>query len=235
MIEMPVFRAIYEALRKDIVQGVFAPGSVLPSEQALSTRFGVARPTLRKSLSLLSHDGLIVKHQGKGSVVTGRPKGIGILSVWGTTSALEGRIRTHVVAGPEHRSWTEAFHFPLTERQQSLGCLYFERLRYLNDKPIFLDLTCLPAEPFIRDFPGAQLEDGSLFELLRQRYDLHIAGGVQQLFALKADRQVCAALHVPYGSPVLELNRRIETSREGYCFFSRLYCATKGFGLMGSF
>lgn len=47
------------ALRDGIAQGRFAPGSRLPTEQALTEHFGVSRPTVRAALALLQEEGLI--------------------------------------------------------------------------------------------------------------------------------------------------------------------------------
>ena len=85
---LPQYKKVYEDLRKQIVDGIFKEGDLLPSENELCSVYGVTRPTVRQALSSLVSDGFIKKHQGKGSIVHKLPKGIGILSIAGTTSAL---------------------------------------------------------------------------------------------------------------------------------------------------
>ncbi len=51
---------------------------------------------------MLVNDGFIIRHQGKGSIVQGQPKGIGILSLSGTTSAIgEDKLTTHIIVKPK--------------------------------------------------------------------------------------------------------------------------------------
>lgn len=109
MVELPRYKQVYETLRRHIAEGVYSAGDLLPSEHELSIVHRVARPTVRRALDQLVADGFILKHQGKGSIVKGVPKGIGILSLTGTTSAV-GRedFLTHIILRPEVRSWTEA-------------------------------------------------------------------------------------------------------------------------------
>ncbi len=52
--------------------GSMEVGEALPSEQVLAESFGVCKMTLRRALSLLAANGLIVKKNGVGSVVAGK-------------------------------------------------------------------------------------------------------------------------------------------------------------------
>ncbi|HLF35446.1 MAG TPA: GntR family transcriptional regulator, partial [Cyclobacteriaceae bacterium] len=80
------YRKLYEMLRRHISDGLYPEGSLLPSENELCRIHEVTRPTVRQALSKLVNEGYIQKHQGKGSIVKTLPKGIGILSIEGTTS-----------------------------------------------------------------------------------------------------------------------------------------------------
>lgn len=65
--------SIYQEIFSLIVSGEYAPGSRLPSEQALSQNFGVSRPVVREALARLRDDDLIVSQRGSGSYVNRRP------------------------------------------------------------------------------------------------------------------------------------------------------------------
>lgn len=234
MEDMPRYRLIYEALRAEIADRKYAPGDALPSENELCNRYKVTRPTVRKALDMLTADGFITRHQGRKSVVKGTPKGIGILSLSGTTTALGGPLRTPVIVRPEIREWDDAFGFPLTDAERAAGCVYFERLRVLNGEPVLLDITMMPNNGIPR-FTSIDMEDQSLFDLLRTRYQINVTGGEQQLFAISADRHLREHLKVRQGYPVLQLNRRIETSRDGFRIYSRIFCVTGKYGLSGTF
>ena len=223
---------MYETLRGQIASGEFRPGDLLPSEHDLCRRYRLARPTVRKALDQLVADGFIVKHQGKGSIVKGAPKGIGILSLTGTTSALSSaNLSTHIILKPESRPLDEAFSFPVEPQEQRAGCFYFERLRL---EPVFFDITMLPDINLPR-FAEYDLENRSLFDSLRTRYQIVVTGGTQQLFAIRADKRLQEDLNVRAGHPILQLNRKIETNRPGFHIYSQVFCATQGYGLIGTF
>jgi DNA-binding GntR family transcriptional regulator len=235
MDNLPQYKQIYEALREQISNGTYVSGDMLPSEYDLCAHYGVARLTVRKALEQLSADGIIVKRQGKGSVVKGAPKGIGILSLTGTTSALSrSDLSTRIIERPEVRKWTEAFSFPVEENEQSAGCIYFERLRLLDNVPVFFDITMLPNINLPR-FLEYDLENRSLFDSLRTQYQIVVTGGTQQLFAIRADKRLQEYLNVHAGHPVLQLNRKIDTNRPGFHIYSQIFCVTQKYGLIGTF
>lgn len=66
---MKKYEAVALAIRNDIEKGVYVEGQALPTEDTLTTQFSVSRQTIRKALSCLVEDDLIVKRQGSGSVV----------------------------------------------------------------------------------------------------------------------------------------------------------------------
>ena len=128
---IPHYRKLYVKLRRHILDGVYQPGDILPSENELCAINSVTRPTVRQALDLLANEGLIKKHQGLGSVVQIQPKGIGILSIKGTTSAIgKENLKTRVIVDPYVRKWPEVFVFELSDIEKESGCIHFERIRY---------------------------------------------------------------------------------------------------------
>lgn len=66
---LPKFAAIAETLRLRILEGVYAPGTRLPSSNDLPAEFGVGKQTIVRVLGDLSREGLIVSRQGRGTFV----------------------------------------------------------------------------------------------------------------------------------------------------------------------
>jgi GntR family transcriptional regulator len=67
--DLPLYRRLVQALRRDIVNGRFPVGSLLPTESELCERFGVSRHTVREALRCLRDDGLVSSRQGSGTEV----------------------------------------------------------------------------------------------------------------------------------------------------------------------
>ncbi|MER7954752.1 GntR family transcriptional regulator [Streptomyces sp. NPDC096030] len=66
MNKQPKYRQVADALRREIDSGVYPPGSRLPSEADLSSRFDASRNTVRSGLNMLVSEGLISSSQGLG-------------------------------------------------------------------------------------------------------------------------------------------------------------------------
>ncbi len=232
---IPQYRILYELLRKHIEEGVYKEGDLLPSENDLCQIHQVTRPTVRQALTALVNDGFIKKQQGKGSIVNNLPMGIGILSVTGTTSAIGSKdLKTEIMVKPTIRNWKEPFMYSLSDIEKESGCIYFERLRLLEDRPVFYDITYLPNINLPR-FTSLQLTDRSLFSVLRKNFGLEVTGGEQRLRAISADKRIAGFLKIDSKKPVLNIDRKIATNRPGFYFYSRLYCNTEISPIFGIF
>lgn len=233
--EVPQYRKLYEVLRAMIEDNTFRSGEMLPSENELCRIHHLTRPTVRKALDLLVNEGSIVRQQGKGSIVQGKPKGIGILSLAGTTTAI-GRenLTTRIIEKPQIRNWEDAFGFEISENERELGCIYMERLRLISNVPIFYDVTMIPNRNLPR-FTARKFENKSLFEMLRKHYQIQVKGGVQRILAITADERIRNHFRVEKGHPVLRIDRKLDTNRAGFSFYSQVYCNTQDYSLIGTF
>lgn len=233
--KIPQHRKMYELLRKHIVEGVYPEGSLLPSENDLCITHEVTRPTVRQALSRLASEGYILKHQGKGSIVRSLPKGIGILSLQGTTSGVgKHNLETQPVGKPKIMKWPDAFSFELSELELESGCIVLERTRIVDGSPVLYDVSYIPNINLPR-FTHKNFENKSLFDVMRSAYDIEVIGGNQNIMAIRATKEIAKFLHINEGDPVLKLERKMETNRSNYSFYSSIYCNTNNFYLEGSF
>lgn len=232
---LPIHKLIYEQIRRHITEGLYKEGDILPSENDLCRIHNSTRPTIRKALDKLMNEGYILKQQGKGSIVKGLPKGVGILSLLGTTSALgKENLLTQIIVKPEIRHWDDAFTFSLSETEKEFGCIYFERLRLVNGKPVFYDITKIPNINLPR-FASRSFENKSLFDILRRQYQIEVTGGEQKILAITPDENLQKHLKIKQGQPVVQLNRKISTNRVGFFIYSQVFCNTDEYALYGTF
>jgi GntR family transcriptional regulator/GntR family frlABCD operon transcriptional regulator len=232
---IPQYKKLYEILRRHITEGVYSEGDLLPSENELCRLYGMTRPTVRQSLAALAGAGYIRKHQGKGSIVHRLPREIGILSVSGTTTAVgDMNLRTKIIAGPVIRPWEESFMFPLSGLEREAGCIYMERLRLLEGFPIFYDISFI-ANIRLPRITSRQFENRSLFQILRDHYQVEIKGGEQRIKAIPASGKISRYLKISPGEPVLHLERKMETNVPGLFVYSSIYCNTEKYSIYGTF
>ncbi len=67
----PVYEQIIEGVEKNILMGVYTPGSVLPSLREMSVMLGINPNTIQKSYAELIRRGVIVPAPGSGTYVAG--------------------------------------------------------------------------------------------------------------------------------------------------------------------
>ena len=65
----PLYRQIKYLITESLVSGEWRPGDPIPSEIELAQRYSVSQGTVRKAISELADQKLLVRHQGKGTFV----------------------------------------------------------------------------------------------------------------------------------------------------------------------
>lgn len=235
MNNIPQYRKIYELLRKHIISGIYEEGSLLPSENELCQLHGLTRPTVRQALDSLVKEGLIVKKQGKGSIVRKPPQNIGILSIEGTASVIGGKyLKTEILQKPVLTGWGNNFPFEITEAERESGCIYLERLRFVDEKPVFYDINHLPNINLPR-LTSRSFENKSLFETLRIHYQIQVTGGEQRLKAMRCPDNIARLLKIKKDEPVLYLERKMNTNRDGFHIYSIIWFNSMHHSIFGRF
>ncbi|MGH6655938.1 MAG: GntR family transcriptional regulator [Actinocrinis sp.] len=119
----PLWRAIADVLRAEILAEHYPPGTALPGEVAMAARYHTSRPTVRRAIFELAGEGLLSAAQGRGTFVRARPDRRLILITGTTHIDLLGAPHATVDAGwwPEdhpdtatHPAATDAVITPAT-------------------------------------------------------------------------------------------------------------------------
>jgi len=67
----PKYQTVADTLRQEIADGIYSETQPLPTEHLLCRRFDMSRQTVRKALSVLENERLIIRRQGSGSYLRG--------------------------------------------------------------------------------------------------------------------------------------------------------------------
>ena len=242
---IPQYQSLYETLRQDIIRGLFKAGDLLPSESVLQQQYRLTQPTIRQALSLLVQEGYIRKHQGKGSIVQAIPIGLGVMSLKTHTVNADDQasvsaefssefITTRILAKPYLTSFPDELLFYPVDEDPKTTYYCFERLRSVKDRPVFYEKLILPNR-YLPGFPRQRLANRSFFDLLRTKYGLVVTGGEQKIQALAANELIANQLQLQLGNPVLRLEKRIDTNKSDFSFYSLLFARTDQFLLQGRF
>ena len=228
------YQQIQHYIKKRIQTGKYVMGGYLPSENDFCRKFNTTRTTVRKALDELIKEGFIVKEHGKGSRVLERSKSLGLLTVKGFSGSTEYDVKTMVTKKPKVMPWDKMISFPLTDDESQSQCVYFQRVRYINDKPVVLEnnwyslhaLELVNSDEFV---------EGSFFKTLSQEYLIEITGSEQEIRAVRASEDVANNLGVSVGTPILQIMIRFRTSRSGLNLYGNLYCHTSDYPIRNSY
>lgn len=202
-----LYQRIKEYLQEEIDAGRLAAGDRVPSERELAERFNISRMTVRHALTELVNEGTLYRYQGKGTFVA-RPKIRQGLT--GLTSFTEDMRSRGLTPGARVLS-VSAVPAPYKARK-ALGLdhetrvVRIERLRLADDEPMALEVTHLPYTRFA-NLESENLEDQSLYQLLKAKYGINILSATQTIEPAVADGRLAEVLSVPEGALLLLLER----------------------------
>ena len=184
-------------------------GNAIPSERQLSSDLGVSRLTVRAALDELAREGYVVRRRGSGTYVQ-HPKVSQDLTM---TSFSEDMRRRGLEPGSRTLSLTTTLAGARLGRflqvSPSEPILVAKRLRLADGEAMAIETLHIPEALA----PGLtpQSLDGSLYELLQDRYGIVIASGTQVIEPTVTNEEESAALGLPLHSPAFLFER---TSRD---------------------
>ena len=228
---LPLYERVSADLKKEIDKGVYKVGDLLPSENELCASYNTTRPTVRQALHRLINMGYIVRQQGKGSIVAEPKRALGILSVNGVTAGVGSKkLKTAILQKPTERDWHPELLQEISEAEHKAGCVYFTRLRFIDNKPIIFEETFI-SNIGMKGLTRCNLENKSLFKTLGDRYNMEIKGGMQKIWAKKADKAIGDLLKVKRNSPIVFVKRKLNTNIKGVNIYSWLSGSTEEYYL----
>ena len=206
-VPIPKYHRIKEVMLGRMADGTWPPGAAIPSEPELCQEFEVSRITVRKAVGDLVHDGRLQTVQGKGTfVATPKLRQRFVQRAFGIYEDMERRglrlttvvIRQEVIpASPEV---AKRLRLTATDLVHAIV-----RVRSAQDEKILVSTTYVPYALC----PGLVEDDlaaGSLYSLLRARYNLRIGYGERSLEAVAAGSREARLLEIALASPLLRLD-----------------------------
>jgi GntR family transcriptional regulator len=202
----PLYSQVYETLVKRIADGVWRPGQVLPSEQALALQLGVSQGTVRKALDALAVDKVIERRQGKGTYVAELTQERSLFRFFRLTRA-DGA-RAVPTSGEESVKRRRA----RTQEAKALGIaataevIEIARTRFVDDAPIASERIVVPRDYFPDLDRHAPLPN-ALYALYQREYGINIVSTEERLSADSAGRDDVRRMRLALGAPLLQVER----------------------------
>lgn len=181
-------------------------GQAIPSERQLSSDLGVSRLTVRAALDDLVREGFLVRRRGSGTFVS-EPKIAQELTMTSFTEDVKRRgmrpaSRTlSLETVPAGARLGRLLHVSPSE-----PITVAKRVRLADRETMAIETLHVRAA-LVPGLSAADLERGSFYELLRERYEIAIAGGVQSIEPTVTNEEESSALGVPLHSPAFLFER----------------------------
>jgi GntR family transcriptional regulator len=195
-------------------------GGALPSERQLSVDLGVSRLTVRAALDELVREGYLIRRRGSGTFVR-EPK---IAQELTMTSFSEEMRRRGMTPG------SRTLSLETTTAGAYLGrCLHVspsepvvvaKRLRLADGESMAIETLHVP-ESLVPGLEPKDLDRGSFYELLAERYGITIVGGIQTIEPTVTNEDESEELGVPLHSPAFLFERTTRSESDDIVEFVR--------------
>jgi GntR family transcriptional regulator len=190
---------------RDLIEQL-AVGDSIPSERQLTKDLGVSRLTVRAALDDLVREGHLVRRRGAGTFVS-EPKIAQELTMSSFTDDIRARGMTPGSRTLELRTVAAGARLGrVLHVSPSEAVVVAKRLR-LADRETMAIETLHVRESLIPGLTKGDLENGSFYALLRDRYGIEIVGGQQTIEPTVTNEEESAALGVPLHSPAFLFER----------------------------
>ena len=199
---MVLYQQVASTLKEEILNGTLAQGKRIGSQKELEDRFNVSKITIRKAISLLEEDDLVVTIHGKGTYVTKDKVKQNLDHLQSLTdiikmSGFEPKI---AVIKKEHVKLEDTFI-----DETGIECLYVERLHSIKENPVAIAKIYIPAE-YGETINETELEANTIYELL-EKQGIAVKHATQSIEACPATEALGKILNVDVGTPLLKAKR----------------------------
>jgi DNA-binding GntR family transcriptional regulator len=216
MADEPITQRISADLRRQIQEGTFGPGALMPSEPEVARQYGVSRQTARIALQALEQEGLVIVRPRRGRIVRSPQRLLWHLSeferpdhtvlstsdAWETDIESQGHdptrqdLQVERIAPPE----TVAARLNLDPRKDT--SVVRRHVRYIDDKPAIISDDYFD-EKIVQGTELAEPEDTTRENILaeagyEQTYD------IDEIITRMPTPEEVARLEIPAGTPVAE-------------------------------
>lgn len=203
---IPLYHHLKNELIRQVEDGAWQPGELIPSELELARKHDVSRTTVRQAVGDLVSMGYLVRQQGKGTFVASQTKSLAISTLYGFAEELLQKghsIEVHVHE-IQFVDCPEVVAEALDVNQRQVIRIY--RTGTVDGACVFHDTSYLlpPANFTERELHEEQFEHVYGFF---ERHGVKIGSGKQAIAVEPATGQDRKVLTLAVGEPVLAVRR----------------------------
>jgi len=224
----PLYRQIKELITQSLVSGEWGPGDPIPSEFDLAGRFNVSQGTVRKAVSELAEEKLLVRQQGRGTFVASHAQERSQFPFLRLTPDAGQRSELSAALLDLRRVRGDSASIRLLGLAPGSSVYVLRRILRLTDKPVCYEEIRLPAGRF-HGLTAQVVEQHEcmLYSMYEGRFGLRVLRAEERIKAVAAPEQAVAALGTPKAMPMLQIERVAFTYGGEACELRRSYNDTR--------
>ena len=205
---IPLYVQITDLLVSRISSGVWQPGDLIPSEVKLAEELNVSQGTIRKAITALAENNVLVRRQGRGTFVSNHDSHRALFHFFHIADNHGKKVMpdSEVLDCRQKKATRHEANRLNLDADESV--IKIKRVRKIGVKPIIVETIILPYSRFSE--LGNQEEcslPNMLYELYEKRFGITIHRAEEQLRAAIAGRQEAKLLELEEGAPLLVIER----------------------------
>ena len=216
---LPLYVRVASVLRERIAAGEWQPGTQIPTIDELRAHYQVAEITLRQAIRILTEEGLLSSHRGKGTFVLDQPLAVTESALIDTAleqfSELDSSHRIHIIKRERNTA------APVWDWRYGTSAQAYVRItkRHLDahGAPYAFFIMHVEAKLYARLPAGGDKRD-KIIRLIREHGKVKLSSGREKLTIGVAEVTEAEQLRCPPGLPVARL-RRIFLDNNGAALF----------------
>lgn len=205
---VPLYQQLKNILKGQMLSGVLKPGDQIPSESELCRIYGVSRITVRQAVRSLVDEGFLYRKQGKGTFVASPKLRRRLPKLYSFSEDMmelglrpSSKLLEQTVIEVDEEL-AELLRLPSANRQVNK----LVRVRMANDEPILIERTLVPVY-LCPNLWKEDLERGSLYAILREKYGLLLDHAYETYEVGKVRKDEARSLGCRVGSPAFIIER----------------------------
>jgi GntR family transcriptional regulator len=225
----PVYFKFQMMLQKEIENGRWAPGQIIPPERALAETHRLSVGTVKKAILNLVNEGYLYRIQGKGTFVAGmtlQPESLRYYRFLQDFNDEEVELQIKLLELKVVKGIDRVNQYLNLKMNQRL--FEITRLFHHDSKPVVYCISYLPHKMFadLGSLPQQKFENIPLYIALEKTYGLPTISNKELASAVSADDTTAKKLKIRKGSPVLLIEMLSYTYKQTPYEYRKSYCLT---------
>lgn len=205
---LPLYLQIKEMLVAKISGGEWLPSDLIPSELQLAQELSVSQGTVRKAITELVENNILVRKQGRGTFVANHDTQRALFHFFHIVNDEGVKVLPNSKTLSCRRKRATRLEASRLQLESGSSVVWIERVRELEGNATIVETITLPAKPFDSLIkPKACDLPNMLYELYEKQFGMTVHTAEEKLRAVAAPKRSASLLNVEEGSPLLEIER----------------------------